>query len=94
MYKDILLQKSTIDQQLNQILQTISQLNQQKIVLIIWIVTTIIKVCYAIKQSKALKCYLRIMLQIGNLMNHGIIDKSMAYGFDIGIFVFVFFILK
>ncbi len=37
MYKDILLQKSTIDQQLkllNQILQTISQLNQQNIVLI------------------------------------------------------------
>jgi len=45
--------------------------------------TNIIKGCYSIKQSKGLKCYLRIMLKMGNLMNHGIMDKSMCYGFSL-----------
>ena len=46
-------------------------------------VTNIINACFAIKQSKGLKCYLRIMLKMGNLMNHGIIGKSMVYGFSL-----------
>ena len=45
-------------------------------------VKNIINACFAIKQSRALKCYLRLILRMGNLMNHGIIGKSMVYGFS------------
>merc|ERR1712113_1060443 len=46
-------------------------------------VTNIIKGSNAIKESKGLQTYLRIMLRMGNLMNHGVMDKSMAYGFSL-----------
>merc|ERR550525_1833589 len=45
-------------------------------------VTTMLRASKKIKLSKALHEYLRIMLAVGNLMNHGT-EKSKAYGFNL-----------
>eukprot|EP01083_Nonionella_stella_P290719 989191_1 len=44
--------------------------------------TTMLRATQSIKTSKSLHEYLRILLAIGNLMNHGT-EKSMAYGFNL-----------
>lgn len=38
--------------------------------------------CNDIKRSQGLHVYLRIILQMGNLMNNGVADKHMVYGFS------------
>merc|ERR1719150_1194240 len=45
-------------------------------------VTTMLRAAKKIKLSKALHEYLRILLAVGNLMNHGT-EKSRAYGFNL-----------
>jgi len=46
-------------------------------------VTGIITACAQIKTSRSFHMYLRILLRIGNLLNHGIVDKGMCYGFTL-----------